>query len=428
LDCSGIKPEVGCTQRELIKRIDRVLASHTDTIASLRKFATSGRNRLIIIPGNHDAALTVPAVSDRVKARLALAPDRLRIEERGYWMSEDGQVFSEHGHQFDKVNRFASWPLPYHMANGEITMERPWGEQMVQQFFNSYEYQYPIIDNLAAEADGVRYGLATLSAKNAAIGAMDFFRFLLLQTTFSQKGSFLSSDAASVEPEWDLQKVQATADADFLLGSIDRSDPAYPVLKHAIESKPLALTDLKLTAEDYQELCDRRLILRDKYAAQTPPLTLDLCPRRNGQPSMGYVLDKLLGREQRNLKQHLLAMRATINAPRREAEPFSIFVFGHTHSATPGQFIDATGVWRPFIINTGAFQRVIDSTHLRAFANQHQLDDDKVLDRITLEDLPRCYTFVRVAPADSSGKRSALLRYWAEVGTGFAENDRCPSK
>ena len=52
------------------------------------------------------------------------------------------------------------WPTPFVEQGGVTYLRRPRGEEFVQDFYNQFEAKYPIIDNLADEVSGVRYGLA----------------------------------------------------------------------------------------------------------------------------------------------------------------------------------------------------------------------------------------------------------------------------
>jgi len=40
---------------------------------------------------------------------------------------------------FDDVSRFPNWPKPFVEQNGQRYIVKPWGENMVQRFYNQYE-------------------------------------------------------------------------------------------------------------------------------------------------------------------------------------------------------------------------------------------------------------------------------------------------
>src|SRR5439155_613290 len=60
--CKYADPGSGCTESEAVARIDHVLAAHAPEMRALADFARSGTNRVVFVPGDHDAALLFPAV------------------------------------------------------------------------------------------------------------------------------------------------------------------------------------------------------------------------------------------------------------------------------------------------------------------------------------------------------------------------------
>jgi UDP-2,3-diacylglucosamine pyrophosphatase LpxH len=47
--------DLGCTEQDALRRVNRVLGQHSPELKALGDFASSGNNRLILVPGNHDA-------------------------------------------------------------------------------------------------------------------------------------------------------------------------------------------------------------------------------------------------------------------------------------------------------------------------------------------------------------------------------------
>ena len=64
--CRDESPHAGCTEAEALARLDRVLAAHAGEVADIGAFAKNGDNRLVFVPGDHDAALLFPSVAARV--------------------------------------------------------------------------------------------------------------------------------------------------------------------------------------------------------------------------------------------------------------------------------------------------------------------------------------------------------------------------
>src|SRR6187455_1605600 len=68
--CEPIAADAGCREADALARLDRVLAAHQAEINALAQFARSGSNRVVLVAGDHDAALMFPAVSRRAIGAL----------------------------------------------------------------------------------------------------------------------------------------------------------------------------------------------------------------------------------------------------------------------------------------------------------------------------------------------------------------------
>jgi len=156
-DCKAPSKDLGCAEKDAVERLRLVLAQHGDFIAAIRAFAQKGRNTVVFVPGNHDAALLFPAV--RKVLTDALQSSRVTVADGGYWVSPDGAVYADHGHQFDELNKFSQWPKPFTKLGNVAYLQKAWGENMVQEFYNQYESVFPIIDNLSDEKSGVGYAV-----------------------------------------------------------------------------------------------------------------------------------------------------------------------------------------------------------------------------------------------------------------------------
>src|SRR5437870_8520678 len=112
-DCQHADSELGCSIAEAKRRAEQVVREHSDVFEMLGEFAKKGANKVVLVPGNHDAALTLSAVAEVVSRAISPQPLKsVSINSNGYWASKDGLVWGEHGHQFDKVNSFPGWPMP----------------------------------------------------------------------------------------------------------------------------------------------------------------------------------------------------------------------------------------------------------------------------------------------------------------------------
>ena len=102
--CAHDDPALGCTEPEALARLDRVLAAHAGAVDALAAFAASGANRVVLVPGEHDAALLFPAARRLVEGALGEPEGRVEVASDGYWQSDDGQIHVEHGHQIGRAH------------------------------------------------------------------------------------------------------------------------------------------------------------------------------------------------------------------------------------------------------------------------------------------------------------------------------------
>src|SRR5271167_4648290 len=98
-DCTvSANKNLGCTQEGALKRLRRVIQFHQAELDAIGTFATSGDNRVVIVPGNHDAALLYEGVANAVLKAIKAPADRVGVAFEGYWLSPDSLIYAEHGH------------------------------------------------------------------------------------------------------------------------------------------------------------------------------------------------------------------------------------------------------------------------------------------------------------------------------------------
>ena len=73
--------------------------THQDVFKSFGEFLRNPSNQVYITPGNHDAALMISKIWNIVSSAVPEGKERLRLVNSGTWLSPDGQVAIEHGHQ-----------------------------------------------------------------------------------------------------------------------------------------------------------------------------------------------------------------------------------------------------------------------------------------------------------------------------------------
>lgn len=403
--CDG-PSEAVCRSDEFIALLRLVVAAHRDDLALLREFAMRGNNRIFFVPGNHDAALLLPGAWDLVAAAVG-AGARASLVRSGSWISEDGQVVVEHGHQIGRdVNRFSTWPEIEKLVNGERRVETPWGERFVQRLFNQEERTYPVIDNLGPESAGARYRMQDRGLWNSAADVARFLQFNLFETSLAQKGSYLGGGTAGSTQRppggWDVAVGRSLGHRLFTL-SLPPEDPfVQSVLADDAQAAALrAELDgqaQSLPPEQIQELCDRVAVATD---GQT---------RCYGQ--MGGTIEGLVRAKGAVMASYL---REALERP--GFGRLRTYVYGHTHLLEKEWPVQATSSRKVAVFNTGAFQRVVDEPGFLARAKAAGVAPGEALKRLRVEDLAPCYGAVLVGLGGSLPEGKTLLWRMAEDAT-----------
>lgn len=94
---------LGGAEDHTIYKLRCVARRHRAVFESLARFIESG-NTLVVVRGNHDVDFHWPAVQDEFVRQLALHAriERGRVEFSPWFYYEEGRVFVEHGHQYDR--------------------------------------------------------------------------------------------------------------------------------------------------------------------------------------------------------------------------------------------------------------------------------------------------------------------------------------
>ena len=428
--CVYDDPALGCTEAEALARLDRVLAAHRAETAALAAFAAAGDNRLVLVPGDHDAGLLFPAVGQRAVEAFADAPGRVSVAGEGFWRSADGLIHAEHGHQIEhRADRFDGWPAPFVTRSGQRHLQRPWGQSVVQALYDRYEPRFPIVDNLADNGAGVREALAAAGVDDAGPAAADLLRFLLFRMSWQQFRMDL--DRGDVEPPaWDLARVRA-AGPRFLVDSLADDDRFRPLAERALDASGLTALMEGLTDDELTALCDHRAALRrarrrfERILTQLDPTGPPLaeCPRtpETDAPRFEYFW----GARDRVFRRHL----EQLTDPR----PVAVMAHGHTHLADYRQgnftrveagltyvvdgFSPVRGAATPIVINGGAWQRTVTPRQLDEHRRRLGLSEAELLESVQPEQLPPCYSFVQIDPYDGQPD-PPVLRYWRQDRDG----------
>ena len=441
-DCAAADPALGCTEPEALARLERVLAAHAATVDALAAFAGSGSNRVVIVPGEHDAALLFPAVARRVEQALGAPGTRAAVAAGGFWSSDDGQIHVEHGQQIGaRVDRFDAWPEPFIERAGRRHLARPLRARAVDAFFDEHESRYPVIDNFADEGAGLAHGLGAEGTTDLDAAGPDLLRYVLFRMPWQQFRVDL--DAGDVQPPaWDLAAVRAQGPA-FLVDSLPNDDRFKPLAQRANEAGRLAAPMDELRDDDLIALCDYRAAARrarrrferplTQFDPQGPPVRE--CPRL--PDSRGGLFDYFWRTRDLIYGGRLEAAQAARSAQR----PIGVFVHNHTHLVDWRQsvleltrlgrtvivdgFSPTRNALSPVVINGGPWQRTITPVQFGRLRAEHDLSDAELLRALRPEHLAPCYGFVQIDPYEETPALPAI-RYWRQAeGGGWEVAARC---
>ena len=415
-DCVYSSKDLGCTENDALNRFRRIASAHRAEFEAIRSFAAAGSNSVVIVPGNHDAALMFPRVAAEVLKAIGAPTDRVKISAVGYWVSPDGLLYAEHGHQIgNDVNLFTKWPSPFLEKNNVLHLQKSWGEQLVQSFYNQFEVKYPILDNIMGDSVGIKYGISAEGTTGFVKDIGKFLRFYLTQSSATQ---ILQSLGDNESPQWDLASIRNGGDR-FFLESVPNDDPLREVVEKSLNEKTLGIKLSELSEEEIQTICSLRAAIVADDKKNQRPLRVTICP----QKTLGAVATALANSRDSIFRKHLNATVTHLRNAGTFRQPFALFVFSHTHLAEPsyGPF-ESSANWRPIVVNTGAWQRTISEQRLQRYMKDKGLKEKDVL-KLEPEILPACYPVVMVTPYSATPR--STLRYWKEnSGTG-SFSDQC---
>ena len=432
--CVHDDPALGCTEPEALDVLERVLAAHSREIEALAAFARAGSNRVVLVPGDHDAALLFPAVRARVEE--VLGPDRVAVPANGAWVSSDGQVYVEHGQQIGwRADRFANWPEPFVERAGRRHLERPRGVRTAGALVREHEQRYPVADHFADAGAGLTHALAAAGVTELGAAVPDLLRYVLFRMPWQQFRVDL--DIGDVQPPaWDLAAVRAQGPS-FLVDSLPDDDRFKPLAQRSLDTGGLETLMSALNDEELTAICDYRAAVRrarrrferilTQIDPQGPPVAE--CPRladsRGGQFDYFWrTRDLIYGRRLETVQAGLPAGGALI----------AVFVHNHTHlvdwrqrillSTSQGRpvivdgFSPVRNALAPVVVNGGAWQRTITPVQFARLQAASGLSDAELMGALRPEHLAPCYSFVQVDPYEVT-PAAPTVRYWrrAESGT-----------
>jgi len=386
IKCGGGDADAGCTVEDMSRIVRRVLDAHAEDVVALAAFSSRGTNRLYILAGNHDSALAIPRVWQLLADAVNAAGGRVENTPGGIWISADGKVLIEHGHQIGSdVNRYGNWPTVTDTRDGREVMVRPWGELFVQRLFNSEEETYPIIDNLSPESAGARFRMADRGLWKSTADVARFIAFNAFETSARQKMTSLGRPADASKP-----CIRAEAEAlgyKLVIGTLAADDS----FRRQVEGD---------TAEAKQ--------LRNDLDAQVKQLPDEeiqhLCAMQVDASTLGAIVEAKFVPRAEVIRKHLLSRVENYR-------DVSVFVYGHTHQVEEAweSRLNRNRIVR--VANSGAFQRLVSEEGYAKRVKELQLSKpEEGLRRIGLETLASCYGVVTVTYI--KGNPRPVTRMW----------------
>jgi hypothetical protein len=320
---------------------------------------------------------------------------RVNFVATGVWTSTDGSLVVEHGHQIgNEANRYDTWPSIVRTRESKEYVIRPWGELFVQKIFNDQENLYPVIDNLSPESAGVRYRMEERGVWGTGSDIAQFVAFNLFQTSLRQKVRVLGAEESPEDkPQWNITEARKLGHRLFV-AALPQDDGFRAQLVQDSDRAQEARRELDMLAKDAKRLPDENVrMLCDQAAIRGNAVC--------AQPELGALIERTLVPRERVLATHLVQRQ-------KEFPRMRYFVYGHTHLLEE--------VWQPAgvsyvqVMNSGAFQRVIDEKGFISRCRLKGISPGEGLMKLTLEELPPCYTLVLI-PYENGVPKPQVLRW-----------------
>lgn len=197
------------TEWQSVQKLEAIAAAHAPIFTALnRLLASNADNRLVVIPGNHDADFFWPKVQDLFSEKVCGPATHLakRIEfhlARVYRPARARDVWIEHGNHYDPLNSFlvkevdpdlgsyrdpklfwdAENPPIFRDRNNEERLYECIGTRFLIKYLNGLDAAYPFVDNVKPFSRFVRiFGASALAPGHgplkAAMAVWGMLRYL----------------------------------------------------------------------------------------------------------------------------------------------------------------------------------------------------------------------------------------------------------
>jgi hypothetical protein len=404
--------EIPVDEAAAVTALDSILAAHRVELDALSAFARTGSNRVVLLPGDADAALHSPKVADRVVRALRGSNDRVIVATSGYWLSRDGRVHAEHGHEI----RFGGQALP-----------------ALRELNQRLDAIYPSLHNVAVSGSGGKYAVAADSTLAAGDVAIAVIRDALFNVSWQQFRMELD-DGEVQPPLWDVVQARNQG-ASLLVASLADDDPLKGLAARLAAEGRLGAIAEGLTDQELTALCDYRAAVR-RARRRFEPLVTQFAPRGPAvaecprTPETRGAVFEYFWRSRDELYGNYVE-----RARRRSSGPNApvVFAIGHSHLADRAQsyanmisggllkipmegFSPVRGALTPVVINGGAWNRTITPVQLERLRSERGGSWHDFLRSLEPEQLSPCYSFVLIPAYDQQPAPS--VRYWRQASDG----------
>jgi UDP-2,3-diacylglucosamine pyrophosphatase LpxH len=392
--------------------LDSVRAAHAAELEALSAFAKAGSNRVVLIPGDADAALRFAKVAERVVGALRSSNDRIVVATAGYWLSGDGKVHAEHGHDIGF---------------------RPQDSVALRELHQRLEAIYPVVHNVAVRGSGAKYALAADNTLASGAAAVQLVRETLFNVSWQQFRMELD-DGEVQAPRWDLAQARSQG-ASLLASSLPDDDPLKGLATKLAADGQLTAVASELTDQELTALCDYRAAVR-RARRRFEPLVTQFAPRGPAilecprtPETRGAIFEYFWRSRDELYGNYIERARRRSNGPNAPA----VFAIGHSHHADRAQsyanmisggllkipmegFSPVRGALTPVVINGGAWNRTLTPVQLERLHSERGGSWHDFLRSLEPEELPPCYSFILVPAYDK--EPAPAVRYWRPAVTG----------
>lgn len=400
--------------------LDTVLSVHSATLEALSAFAKAGTNRIVLVPGDADAALRFAKVAERVGRALGGSSDRVRVATAGYWLSGDGKLHAEHGHEigFREQNSAA-----------------------LRELHQRLEAMFPVVHHVAVHGSGAKYALAADNTLASGEAAVQLVREAMFNVSWQQFRMELD-DGEVQAPQWDLAQARSQGAA-LLASSLADDDPLKGLAARLAAGGQLTAAAGELTDQELRALCDYRAAVRrarrrfeplvTQFAPRGPAVTE--CPRT--PETRGAIFEYFWRSRDELYGSYVERARRRSSGPSTPLGPGpnapAVFAIGHSHLADRAQsyanmisggllkipmegFSPVRGALTPVVINGGAWNRTITPVQLERLHTERGGSWQDFLQSLKPEALPPCYPFVLIPAYDK--EPAPAVRYWRPGANG----------